>query len=72
MFTLIMVILISVLVVGIEGVSSFITTLFSPVITLSIPYSNKGGYDGLSVALGIKPGAYNLGGSNLSAYSLSI
>ena len=69
-FTLIMIILISVLVVGVEGVSSLITALFSSVITLSVLYSGKGSYNDLLIALNIKPGACNLGNYNPNIYNL--
>ena len=71
-FVLIIVVLTSILAVGVEGVSPLITTLFSSVITLSISYNNKDGYDGLLVVLNIKYGAYNLGGYGFSAYSLPV
>ena len=57
-----------------NGVSSFIITLFSSVTTLPVPYGGGGGYDynDLLVVLGIKPGAYNLGGYGSGAYGLLI
>ena len=67
-----MVILISILAVGVEGVSSLIVTLFSSVITLPVPYGGKGSYDGLLVALNIKLSAYNLGNYSPDVYSLPI
>ena len=70
-FILIVVILISVFIVGVEGVSPFIAALFSSVITLPVPYSD-GGYNGLLIVLGIKPGVYNLGGYNINIYSFSV
>ena len=70
-FILTMVILISILAVGVEGVSPLITTLFSSVITLPVSYNNKGGYNGLLIVLDIKPGVYNLDGCGPNTYNLS-
>ena len=72
MFVLIVVILILVCAVVLNGVSSFITTLFSSGITLPVFYSDNGGYDGLSVALNIKPDVCNLDGYSFNIYSLFI
>ena len=69
-FVLTVIILTSIFVVGVKGVSFFIIALFSSVITLSVSYSG-GGYNGLSVALDIKPGACGLGGCSSDIYSLS-
>ena len=71
-FVLIMIILTSILVVGVEGVSSLIITLFSSVITLSIPYSDKGNYNDLLIVLNIKSGAYNLDNYSPNIYNLFI
>ena len=67
MFALIVVVLTSVCAVVFDGVSPLIAALFSSVTTLLVPCSGGGGggsgcCDGLPVALGIKPGAYGLGG----------
>ena len=59
-------------IVGVKDVSPLIITLFSSIITLLIPYSYRNGYDGLLVALGIKPGAYNLDNYGVNTYGLSI
>ena len=73
MFVLIVVVLILIYVTVSDGVSSLITALFSFGITLLVFYSNGGNdYDGLSIALDIKPGACGLGGYNSGAYSLPI
>ena len=69
-FILVVIILILVCAVVSDGVSPLITTLFSSVITLLVPYNN-GGYNGLLVVLSIKPGAYNLDNYNTSIYNLS-
>ena len=68
---MIIIILISIFVVGVEGVFSLIITLFSSVITLLVPYNNRS-YNDLLVALNIKPGAYNLDGYSTGVYNLSI
>ena len=72
MFILIVVILTSVCVIVSGGVSSLITALLSSIITLLIPYNNSDDYDGLSVALDIKPGVCSLGGYNPNIYDLSV
>ena len=50
--------------------SPLITTLFLFLTKLSISYS--GGCDGLLVALGIKPSAYNLDGYNSGIYGFPV
>ena len=62
MFVLIVVVLTLIYIIVSDGISPFITTLFSSGTTLLIPYNSNsdGGYDGLPVVLNIKPGAYNL------------
>ena len=70
-FVLIMVILISVLAVGVEGVSPLIITLFSSIITLPVSGSSKGGYNGLLIALNIKPGVCSLDNYNSDTYGFS-
>ena len=69
MFVLVVVVLTSVCAVVFNGVSSFITTLFSSGITLLVPCGD-GGYNGLLVVLDIKPGAYNLDNYNPDACGL--
>ena len=54
-----------------DGVFSLITTLFSSGTTLLIPYNGSDDYDGLLIALNIKPGVYNLGNYNFNIYSFS-
>ena len=71
MFVLIVVVLILIYIIVFDGVSSLIITLLSSVITLPVSYSSSGGYNGLLVALGIKPSACNLGGYGPGAYGLS-
>ena len=72
-FALIVVVLILVYIIVFDGVSSLIITLFSSGTTLLIPYSNNSNdYNGLLIALNIKPSVYNLGGYNPDAYSLPI
>ena len=71
-FVLIVVILTLIYVVIFDDVSSLIAALFSSDITLLIPYNNSNGYNGLPVALNIKPGAYNLGNYNPDIYNLPI
>ena len=63
MFALIVVVLISVYTVVSDGVSPFITALFSSGTTLLVTYNGGGGggYDGLPVVLSIKPGVCSLG-----------
>ena len=70
-FALIVIILTSVFIIGVEGVSPLITTLFSSVITLLITYNNRD-YNGPPVALNIKPGAYNLDCCGANTYNLPI
>ena len=65
-----MIILTSIFVVGVEGVSPLIIALFSSVITLLVICGNRD-YNGLPVALDIKPGVCGLGGYNAGAYGLS-
>ena len=74
MFVLIVVVLISVYIIVSDGISSLIAALFSSGTTLLIPYNNNsgGGYNGLLVALDIKPSACSLGGYSLSTYGLPI
>ena len=50
--------------------SSFIAALFSFLTRLSVLYG--GDYDGLLVALSIKPGAYDFGGYNFNIYGFSV
>ena len=69
---LIIITLILIYVIVFNGVSPLAATLFSSGITLLIPYNNGDGYDGPPVALGIKPGAYNLGDYSPNTYSLPI
>ena len=69
-FALTMIILISIYAIVFDGVSPLITALFSSVITLPVPYGGGGGYNGLLIALGIKPGACGLGGYGFSTCGL--
>ena len=71
-FILIVIILILVYIIVFDGVSSLIIALFSSVITLPVFNSGKGDYNDLSVALGIKPGAYNLDNYDPNVYNLPI
>ena len=71
MFILVVVVLTLIFIVGIKGVSPFITTLFLFLIRLPVFYNNRN-YDGLLVVLDIKSGVYNLGGYSIGAYSLSV
>ena len=70
-FILVVVVLTLIFVVGVKGVSLLITTLFSFSIKLPVPYSG-GDYNGPSVALNIKPNAYNLDNYDANTYSLPI
>ena len=70
MFVLIVIILTSVYAVVSDGVSSLITALLSSVMTLPVPYNGGGDYNGLLIALGIKPGVYNLSSYDPNTYSL--
>ena len=55
-----------------DGVSFLITVLFSFGTTLPVFYGNgNSGYNGLSVALNIKPGVYSLGSYGFGACNLS-
>ena len=69
-FILIVIVLTLICIIVFNDVFSFITTLFSSVITLLISYNND--YNGLPVALNIKPGVYNLDDHNPNAYSLPV
>ena len=71
-FILIVVVLTSVYIIVSDGVSSLITALFSSGTTLLVSYGSSGGYNGLLIALGIKPGVYSLGGYGFSTYGLSV
>ena len=71
-FILIVVVLISVYTIVSDGVSPFITALLSSIITLLVSCGSGGDYDSLLIALGIKPGAYSLGGYNPNIYGLSV
>ena len=53
------------------GPEALVTTLFSSVITLLIPYNNNNNYNDPLVALNIKPDAYNLDNYNINTYNLS-
>ena len=55
-----------------DGVSPLIAALFSSVMTLPVLCGCGGGCDGLSVALGIKPGACGLGGCGSGACGLPV
>ena len=73
MFILIVVVLTSIYIIVFDGVSPLITALFSSSTTLLIPYNNNNsGYDGLPVALSIKPGACGLGDYGFGTYNLPI
>ena len=73
MFVLTVVVLTSVYIIVFDGVSPLIAALFSSDTTLLVTYSNNNDYyDGLPVALNIKPGAYNLGDYGFNAYNLPI
>ena len=72
MFILVVVILTLVYIIVFDGVSPFITTLLSFVITLSVSYNDGDDCDGLLVALNIKPGVCDLDGYNPDAYNLPI
>ena len=72
MFILFVVILTFVCGVVFNGVSSLASILLSFIVTLLIFYGYSGGYDGLLVTLGIKPGVYGLGGYGPGAYSLPV
>ena len=74
-FALVVIILTSVYVIVLDGVSPLIAALFSSGITLLVPYNDGNGdcdYNGLSVALNIKPGVCGLDGYGFGAYSLFI
>ena len=72
MFALIVIILILIYIIVFNDVFSFITTLFSSGITLLILYNSNNNYNGLLIALNIKPGAYNLDSYNPNIYNLPI
>ena len=72
-FALIVVILTSVYIIVFNGVFPLTAALFSSVITLPVSGdNNNNGYDGLLIALDIKPDACSLGGYSLNIYDLPV
>ena len=69
-FALIVVVLILICAIVSNGVSPLITTLFSSGTTLLISYNNGSDYDGLLIALNIKPDVCSLNGYSPDVYSL--
>ena len=71
-FILIVIVLILICIIVFDGVSSFITALFSSGTTLPISCGGGDGYDDLLVVLNIKSGVCGLGGYGFSACSLFV
>ena len=61
-FVLVVVVLTLIYAIVSDGVFFLIAALFSSGTTLLVLCGGNGGCDGLSIALGIKPGVYGFGG----------